>query len=180
MIVGAEPPGPPWLRKWLGDDFFADATHVSFYDWGATDDGLKCLEGLLHLRMLDLNRTEVSDAGLAHIRGLTRLRRLDLGGTNVGDAGLQHLEGLSQLEELNLGAGIGQCLGGSNFDLWSPPLTVDELSAAGSGGSAIDGRSPPLAAVAVGAPAAASRHLTARIRPAIPGSLMRGCNTSND
>ena len=50
-IPAAKPPGPSWLRKPLGDDYFADVTVV------------------------DLHGQEVSDAGLEHLKGLAQLQR---------------------------------------------------------------------------------------------------------
>ncbi|MCX7424781.1 MAG: hypothetical protein NTW96_04010 [Planctomycetia bacterium] len=122
-----EPPGPPVLRRLLGDDFFA---HVEFVCLGADEDfteadavclaslpllkdlrlcgawisdtGLAHLEGLSQLETLDLSFTKVSDAGLAHLAGLAQLRDLNLSGTKVTDAGLLHLAGLAELRDLDL------------------------------------------------------------------------------
>jgi hypothetical protein len=76
-IEWAEPPGDPWLRKVLGDDFFTNVIK------------------------LDLTRTEIADAGLTHLEWLPGLQSLSLGEC-VTDAGVQHLERLPQLRTLNL------------------------------------------------------------------------------
>ena len=64
----AEPPGPAWLRAWLGDDFFAHPVAVR------------------------LNGTKVTDAGLEHLSGSTKLFWLDLSGTKVTDEGVEKLQ----------------------------------------------------------------------------------------
>jgi hypothetical protein len=97
-----EPPGPIWLRRLLGDDFFANVAWVSFCHTQATDAGLEHLKGLTKLDHLYLTDTEVTGDGLANIAGLTRLQVLYLDGTRVTDAGLEHLKGMSRLQELYL------------------------------------------------------------------------------
>jgi hypothetical protein len=128
----AEPPGPEWLRKILGIDFFADVIAIQCFDKydiqlpPATDKELKVLEDLNRLETLSLMNTYVTDAGLEHIKGLphltiidlchtkitdkglekltgkTHLRILWLDRTQVTDAGLKHIENLTQLEQLSL------------------------------------------------------------------------------
>ena len=116
---------PKWLRKSLGEDFFAELegvvledsethaslTHLrgltnlrSLYLMGTpvTDDGLAHLRGLKNLRFLDLTGTKITDAGLSHLRGLTNLQSLDLTGTKITDAGLAHLRELTNLSLLKL------------------------------------------------------------------------------
>jgi hypothetical protein len=117
-------PPPYWLRRLMGDDFFADATDVVFYDGGdmraaldavkrlrgiqdlrlsgtsVDDSALKDLEGLRELIALDLCRTNITDAGFAHLKGLAKLRLLNISNTRLTDAGLQHLIGLNHLETL--------------------------------------------------------------------------------
>ena len=75
-----------------------------------TDAGLEALEGLTHLRELNLSRTGITDLGLKHIAKLARLEVLDLSDTHVTDAGRQptslvppslDLPGLEQLSGLS-------------------------------------------------------------------------------
>jgi hypothetical protein len=125
-IIGARPPGPQWLRWFLLDDFFSEATSIYFYrkpvdDTGmeflrglqelqevnisetrVTDNGLECLIGLTRLQNLWLATTQVTDAGLEKLRGLPQLKALSLDNTKVTDAGLEHLSGLRQLQYLYL------------------------------------------------------------------------------
>jgi Leucine-rich repeat (LRR) protein len=106
------PPGPAWVRRLLGDDFFADVVNVNgmiltlFNDRpgsnSITDAWLEHIGKLHRLEVLDLGNSHVSDAGLKELHGLTRLRKLDLHRTNITDAGLKELQGLTYLQELNL------------------------------------------------------------------------------
>jgi hypothetical protein len=122
--VRGESPGPDWLCRLLGVDYFAAVTKV-YLPARATDATAAHLSGLTSLQGLTLAGTEVTDAGLAHLRGLTSLQYLHLGdtqvvgladlrgltslhslylrGTQVTDAGLAHLSGLTSLQELDLG-----------------------------------------------------------------------------
>jgi hypothetical protein len=100
--LDAHPPGPAWLRAWLGDDFFAHVISVSVSGTTVTDAGLEHLKVLKQLETLGLENTQVTDAGLEHLGGLTQLNSLVLSGTKVTDAGLEHLKGLTQLNVLSL------------------------------------------------------------------------------
>jgi hypothetical protein len=91
-------PGPDWLCRILGMDYFADAVQVEALDM--TDAGLVHLEGLTNLQVLGL--PQATDAGLEHLAGMTSLQELNLVGRQVTDAGLVHLAGLTSLEYLNL------------------------------------------------------------------------------
>jgi hypothetical protein len=126
LIPNAKPPGPVWLRRWLGDDFFADVVYVvmngelitdaefqhvedlprlrivTCLTSQVTDAGLEHLKDLKQLEALHLNRSGVTDAGLEHLKGLSKLKILDLSGAKVTDAGLEHLTGLTQLTKLYL------------------------------------------------------------------------------
>ena len=93
-----KPPGPAWVRKLLGDDFFAKVVVARIQN----DAGLEHVRELTDLEELDLGGTQVTDAGLQHLRKLTRLGRLDLEGTQVTDAGLAHVNGLFSLRRLVL------------------------------------------------------------------------------
>lgn len=95
------PPGPLWLRRLLGDDFFL---HVSTVECRspelarrenvgpAIDDaGLIYLRYLPRLRTLYLAECRVTDAGLSHLRPLKGLESLDLRGTEVSEAAVAEL-----------------------------------------------------------------------------------------
>ncbi|HET6879485.1 MAG TPA: PDZ domain-containing protein [Pirellulales bacterium] len=61
------PPGPAWLRTWLGDDFFANVTAVHDRKSKATDDDLRLLLKLPQLKYVSLVNTAAGDE---LIRGL--------------------------------------------------------------------------------------------------------------
>lgn len=99
----AKSPGPAWLRKLLGNDFFTNVVGVSFRRQRQfTGAGLEQLAELAQLQSLYLGYTQVADGGLRHIQGLTQLKALSLGHTQVSGAGLEYLEGLTQLNALFL------------------------------------------------------------------------------
>jgi len=87
----AELPGPDWLCRLLGVDYFAEVTIAALPN-DATDETAAHLSGLTSLQTLELGSTQLSDAGLAHLSRLTSLQRLSLGGTQVTDAGCRRLE----------------------------------------------------------------------------------------
>lgn len=67
-----------------------------------TDAGLKHLEGLTDLRMLDLSCTRITGDGLMYLDQMTKLNHLFLGGTGITDTGLAHLERLTGVNWLIL------------------------------------------------------------------------------
>jgi hypothetical protein len=123
-----KPPGPDWLRKLLGENFFsevvivnlignrnlcdADLVNVEVFsqlNWldlalsiNIGDGGLKHIEGLSQLEHLDLSGTRITDSGLERLKALTLIRELRLIRTEIDDAGLIHLKGLTKIKELNL------------------------------------------------------------------------------
>ena len=106
------PPGPAWLRRCLGDDYFCTVVAVTFdfQPWTVTDAGLQYICRLPHVRSLDLQGTRVTDAGLAKLKGLANLRSLNLERTQITGPGLMHLSGLRRLEWLSLrGCRVKSC-----------------------------------------------------------------------
>ena len=67
---------------------------------GVTDELLRNLEGLKHLRKLELRSTEIGNLGVQHLATLTSLEELDLDGATISDEGLAPLAGLTGLREL--------------------------------------------------------------------------------
>ena len=67
-----------------------------------SDAGLKRLDPLTHLEVLNLYGNSVTDAGLAHLQPLKKLRELNLSLLAITDAGLKHLQPLTRLEHLEL------------------------------------------------------------------------------
>jgi hypothetical protein len=101
-IPTTEPPGPSWLRKVLGDDFFVNVVIVYFAGPKAEDAALKYLEGMKQVREIQFIKTRITDAGLEHIKGLNQLKELYFNHDQITDAGLEHLKGLNRLEILFL------------------------------------------------------------------------------
>ena len=119
----AAPPGPAWLRNFVGDDFFASVVEVGSFSGSGidtleacpelktcnlsgsyvTDAGLEHLQNLRTLEELNLQGSfRVSDDGLRNLKALTGLRKLNLGNIAITSAGLKHLQGLTQLRSLIL------------------------------------------------------------------------------
>jgi hypothetical protein len=92
QIAGMKQPGPLWLHKLLGRDFFDTVALASLAETAVTDAYLEQLKRLPHLRQLYLDRTQVTDAGLEHLTRLTRLQALSLADTKVTDQGVNKLQ----------------------------------------------------------------------------------------
>lgn len=111
------PPGPAWLRRLLGDDFFAEVTDVQVN----REAGLTHLTSFPKLRDLGLgycgafsgpdtealyehlrDLSGTTDATLEHLPELGQLERLRLQYTHVTDAGLERLKGGTHLQGLDL------------------------------------------------------------------------------
>ena len=94
------PPGPGWLREWIGIDYFATVTEVHLCDGTATS--LSPLRNLRKLRKLDTFcsewKTDVTD--LTPLENLTSLQELRLGSSQVVD--VEPLASLTNLEFLEL------------------------------------------------------------------------------
>jgi hypothetical protein len=114
VVVDEQAPGRPAIEvlfnrtKILASDLrhLARLPHlrrIDLYGTGVTDAGLKHLEKLTELEVLEVNG-KVTDAGLMYLRNLTELRELYLYGTDITDAGLEHLTRLKRLRVLDLTA----------------------------------------------------------------------------
>jgi len=95
-IKDAQPPGPDWLREWIGIDYFCDVTWINLI--GAQVKDLSPLEKLPNLEVLSLSYTQVSD--LSPLINLAKLKFLLVGNSQVND--LSPLAGLTKLESLYL------------------------------------------------------------------------------
>jgi hypothetical protein len=119
-IKGATPPGPEYLRAWLGENFFSEVASVQIHadeaglDWlipikevtlkdsHFTETGLAHLKSLSGLRSLSLSGNRITDKELARLNGLAKLNSLSLAGADIGDAGLAKLKSLTELESLDV------------------------------------------------------------------------------
>src|SRR4029077_18430243 len=63
----SEPPGPNWLRRLLGDDFFAEIYHVTIDNPGVTDETIGSIAELPNLCSLYFESDAVTDEGVARI-----------------------------------------------------------------------------------------------------------------
>jgi hypothetical protein len=95
-------PGPAWLMRLLGADFFADVYLVECDNPRVGDETLVHLEKLHRLEWLLLDSDQISDAGVRRLANLTALGRLDLGSRQITDDGIAALERLSNLRWLAL------------------------------------------------------------------------------
>ncbi len=99
----AEPWGPRWLRRLIGDEYFQEVAEVALLKGDeVTDEHLAILEDLPHLRRLYARGSAITDAGLRHLEGLGELESLHIGATRVGDAGMASIGKLRGLQELIL------------------------------------------------------------------------------
>ena len=147
-IANAEPPGPRWLRKLIGDDYFCGVAIVDLtYDYrrrnqlglSVDDNWLRCLGSLPSVHKLEIGHArDVTDAGLVHLRDLKQLRMLYLYDTNVTGTGFIHLANLPHLAGLDLRwaplthdgiVGIKQLEHLEVLGLAETPITDDDLAA---------------------------------------------------
>ncbi|HJT35803.1 MAG TPA: hypothetical protein VJ783_27490 [Pirellulales bacterium] len=101
------PPGPTWLRKLIGDDYFQTVIAVCIYDPHLKEDLLPAVDELPALRTLVLHETQTGDALMRRISKLIHLWCLDISQTKVSDAGLVHLSRLCTLKRLAVGTWDG-------------------------------------------------------------------------
>ncbi len=92
----ATPPGPAWLRAWIGDDYFQSIVILRIRDEPVRD--LTPLQGLTRLEQLSLYMTEVEDVTL--LANFKQLKILNLRSNPITD--LAPLVNLPQLEQLDL------------------------------------------------------------------------------
>jgi Leucine Rich Repeat (LRR) protein len=97
------PPGPDWVREWLGLDYVDYVEGVGFEGDTITDHDLATLRSFPRLTSLYIDEApNVSDAGLGHVAPLKKLYHLSLRCPQITDAGLIHLTGLLELDDLEL------------------------------------------------------------------------------
>jgi hypothetical protein len=94
----ALPPGPVWLRNFIGDNYFQSVVQVDLSNTSATDDDLVFLENLPELEEINLHAIKITSKGLVHLDGMRKLRSLVLWDTAIDDKGLVHLTNLTELQ----------------------------------------------------------------------------------
>jgi hypothetical protein len=98
------PPGPGWLRRIVGDDFFRAPQHVDLRGEQITDGFLEVhLAGLSSIQLLSIeNSTQVTDAGIARVARLQKVNMLSLAVPNLTDAALADIGRMRQLTALSI------------------------------------------------------------------------------
>jgi hypothetical protein len=99
-----QPPGPMWLRRLTGDDFFASVAVVKVNPRSRIFQTVS--PGANVAIPLSTKRIHLTDEGLQSICSLEGLQHLDLSGTDVADQHLPHLETLKSLNTLYLDDGV--------------------------------------------------------------------------
>ena len=85
------PPGPQWLRRLIGDEFFFVVDGVYFYKSRATRSHLVHLKTFRNLQFVSLSGIKITDEDLRQIVAQhPGLIYLDLADTGVSDEGLAH------------------------------------------------------------------------------------------
>ncbi|HEV3339105.1 MAG TPA: hypothetical protein VG125_02075 [Pirellulales bacterium] len=144
----AVPPGPAWLRRWIGDEYFE--TPFEVYTQSSSDSDacvaavarLTGLEGL-HVDSMAMDEGDsdgyyqgwsdkpcrvhgkpLSDRGMESIGRLTRLTRLTISGATITDEALRHLARLTRLKDLR----IVRCpITGNELSYLARPDRLDQL-----------------------------------------------------
>jgi hypothetical protein len=121
VFVNPRPPGPDWLRRILGDEYFFTAIGVTLNGDQAVDANLELVRQLKDLQILALwaSNTDpsgkvilgptpgagITDNGLARLTVLTDLRYISLRDNEITDAGLKHFKSFPRLTELQIDDG---------------------------------------------------------------------------
>jgi hypothetical protein len=91
-LIRAEPPGPAWLRKLLGENFFSEVDAVLLYETNANNADLANLSEFASLQWLDLSKTNITDAGPESLTALSKLQTLHLWKSKATYAGAKVLQ----------------------------------------------------------------------------------------
>ena len=121
----ANPPGPAWLRKLIGDNFFGEVVYVNLgRNSKMTEAYWTKLDQLPHVEILDLSESDVTDDDLVHLKGFSQLQGLRLVRTKVTDAGLEHLKGLTNLQWVSVNGTRIAATGAKEFHKTLPNCTI--------------------------------------------------------
>jgi Leucine-rich repeat (LRR) protein len=100
----ADPPGPAWLRVWLGDDFFADVVFVAWPSRSEPEpkNGIEALDDLPHVKAVLFHDGVLPESALESLGRLTKLEEVSFFSTGMSAAELNRLGQLTQLKKLYL------------------------------------------------------------------------------
>lgn len=101
-FAAQEPPGWPWLRRLVGDEYFQDVARVMLDKTPVSDSDLPVIYKLRKPIVLSLGHTDISDEGLVYFEGLSKLSCLDLRETKITSAGLGRLKPLPSVGSVTL------------------------------------------------------------------------------
>lgn len=96
------PPGPAWARLLYGDNLYVNPIAVTWHGEPPSDDDLRLLSQLKHLRRLSLAGIAVNDRYLKKLGQLKNLEELDLHATAITDGGLEQLPIFPNLKRIYL------------------------------------------------------------------------------
>jgi hypothetical protein len=106
-----EPPGPVWLRKLFGDDYFSSVWYVEIlrtqFDDGwlvhqVNDEWLVHLEPLSDLTAVCIPNAKITDTGVQYLTRFKKISFMNLTRTKMTDAGLAHCNRLTGLKDLHV------------------------------------------------------------------------------
>jgi hypothetical protein len=110
-----QPAGPQWIRRFVGDDFFADVVQVQLSGAQVSDGTLARVVSLPELQLLGVRSDNVTDQGLAMVARKKSLMSLTLRSNRLTPAGIDYLAELPNLQFL-------RCSGLQVDDRWIPHL----------------------------------------------------------
>jgi len=94
---------PAWLRRAIGEDYFANVVGVDLLQKGDEGDAaMEVVSSFPKLRRLLVSTAGVTQAGLARLTRATNLETLGLFSSPIDDAGLAQIGRLSRLRELHI------------------------------------------------------------------------------
>jgi hypothetical protein len=116
----AQPPGPRWLRRIVGDEYFRNIVYVSYHGRldprsrpgldmstlgpGPDEEVLRKLASLGALKALAIDRSDMKARALAHVGRLHDLQVLAISDCpNVTDESMAFLQDLQELKVVNMG-----------------------------------------------------------------------------
>ena len=95
-----EPPGPKWLRRIVGDDFFVEVEQIQLENDEVNDDTIALIAHLPSIHSLIVRSNGITDKGLVSLAEANELVALELTSANVTASGYANLTGLRKLMTL--------------------------------------------------------------------------------